>query len=148
MTIGDKIKEARILRKMTQKELGLAIGFPQRSADIRITQYESGTRVSKEKLVLQIAEVLNVNPNYLMAPTSTTQEDIMYSLLHLSDYRLIDLIDNTEKYDREIVSQFIDIRLPHMQLQLKQLKEKKLALFNEKITEEEFEEWKMNWPRS
>ena len=40
MAVGDRIKRARNLRGMTQKELGIAIGFEEKSADIRIAQYE------------------------------------------------------------------------------------------------------------
>ncbi len=49
MAVGDRIKRARNLRGMTQKELGIAIGFEEKSADIRIAQYESNTRTPKEE---------------------------------------------------------------------------------------------------
>ena len=61
MAVGDRIKRARNLRGMTQKELGIAIGFEEKSADIRIAQYESNTRTPKEDLLRKIAEVLDVN---------------------------------------------------------------------------------------
>ena len=48
MAVGDRIKRARNFRGMTQKELGIAIGFEEKSADIRIAQYESNTRTPKE----------------------------------------------------------------------------------------------------
>ena len=51
MAVGDRIKRARNLRGMTQKELGIAIGFEEKSADIRIAQYESNTRTPKEELL-------------------------------------------------------------------------------------------------
>ncbi|EAD4769682.1 XRE family transcriptional regulator, partial [Listeria monocytogenes] len=44
MAIGDNIRKFRKLKGMTQKELGLALGFDKKTADIRIAQYESGTR--------------------------------------------------------------------------------------------------------
>ena len=59
MAVGDRIKRARNLRGMTQKELGIAIGFEEKSADIRIAQYESNTRTPKEELLRKIAEVLD-----------------------------------------------------------------------------------------
>ena len=43
MTIGEKIKNARNLRGLTQKELGIKLGFDEKSADVRVAQYESGT---------------------------------------------------------------------------------------------------------
>lgn len=36
MTIGEKIKTARNLRGLTQKELGIKLGFDEKSADERI----------------------------------------------------------------------------------------------------------------
>ena len=41
MTVGDKIKKIRTFRGMTQKELGLAVGFEEKGADNRIAQYET-----------------------------------------------------------------------------------------------------------
>ena len=44
MAIGERIRYIRNLRNMTQKWLGMAIGFDEKTADVRIAQYESGTR--------------------------------------------------------------------------------------------------------
>ena len=49
MAVGARIKRARNLRGMTQKELGIAIGSEENSADIRISHYESNTRTPKEE---------------------------------------------------------------------------------------------------
>lgn len=38
MTIVERIKRIRIKRGMTQKEFGLTLGFPARSADVQIAQ--------------------------------------------------------------------------------------------------------------
>ncbi|MGN0604116.1 MAG: helix-turn-helix domain-containing protein, partial [Oscillospiraceae bacterium] len=54
MTIGEKIKNARNLRGLTQKELGIKLGFDEKSADVRIAQYESGTRTPKSELLSEI----------------------------------------------------------------------------------------------
>lgn len=61
MSVGDRIKRARNFRGMTQKELGIAVGFDEKSADIRIAQYESNTRTPKEDLLRKLAEALDVN---------------------------------------------------------------------------------------
>lgn len=42
LNTGMRIRHFRILRGMTQKVLGVAVGFPESSADVRIAQYESG----------------------------------------------------------------------------------------------------------
>lgn len=59
--MGDKIHRIRDFRGMTQKQLGIAVGFDEKSADVRIAQYESGTRTPKQALVERLAEVLDIN---------------------------------------------------------------------------------------
>lgn len=51
ITVERKIRYLHQQNHMTQKELGLAVGFSESTADIRIGQYESGTRAPKEQLL-------------------------------------------------------------------------------------------------
>ena len=100
MAVGDRIKRARNFRGMTQKELGIAIGFEEKSADIRIAQYESNTRTPKEELLRKIAEVLDVNYRSLYEPTLYAAEDVMYTLFELDEHysgtRLYEVTDTTD----------------------------------------------------
>ena len=50
MTIGEKIKRVRKFRKMTQAELGTAVGLGE-NAQNRIAHYERGTRVPQKELL-------------------------------------------------------------------------------------------------
>ena len=61
MTIGDKIKKIRTFRKMTQAELGAALGWGEKGAN-RLAQYETNYRVPKKELVAEMAKILDVNP--------------------------------------------------------------------------------------
>lgn len=65
MTLGEKIKFARQLRGMTQKELGLRVGFSESTADNRIRQYEMGKMKPKEDKLELIAEALEVDVDAL-----------------------------------------------------------------------------------
>lgn len=58
MNTGMRIQHFRILRGMTQKALGVAVGFPRESTDIRIAQYESGVRTPKHSLICSLAQTL------------------------------------------------------------------------------------------
>ena len=49
MAIGERIHFFRILRGMTQKYLGMALGFPEKSADVRLAQYETGSRTPPDR---------------------------------------------------------------------------------------------------
>lgn len=74
MTIGERIKRVRMKRGMTQKELGIALGFPDRSADVRIAQYESGSRTPKEDLIRQIAAIFHGIPTPFLPLTTEHTE--------------------------------------------------------------------------
>lgn len=50
MAMGERLRFFRKLRGMKLKELGLQLGFPEKSADVRMAQYESETRTSKAEL--------------------------------------------------------------------------------------------------
>ena len=65
MATGERIRYIRNLRGMTQKYLGLLIGFDENAADVRIAQYESGKRTPKENVVAAIAHSLEVSPQAL-----------------------------------------------------------------------------------
>lgn len=60
MKIGKRIRFFRELRGMTQKELGIEVGFSEKSADVRIAQYESDRRKPKHNTLVRIAYELRV----------------------------------------------------------------------------------------
>lgn len=68
---------------MTQKQLGVAVGFDEKSADVRIAQYESGTRTPKQALMEKIAEVLDVNPRFLADDEILGAEGVIMMLFEL-----------------------------------------------------------------
>lgn len=65
MAIGERIRFFRNLCGMTQKYLGQVIGFPEKTADIRMAQYESGSRTPKADLTNKLAEVFDISPQAL-----------------------------------------------------------------------------------
>ncbi len=68
MAIGERIRFIRNLRGITQKRLGIQAGLPEKTADIRISQYEKGSRVPKDDLIKKLAEVLDVSTAALNVP--------------------------------------------------------------------------------
>ncbi len=67
MAIGERIHFFRTMRGMTQKYLGMALGFPEKSADVRLAQYENGSRTPKADVTAALAQVLDVSPKALGA---------------------------------------------------------------------------------
>ena len=47
MAIGERIRWFRKRHGLTQRELGLKLGFTNKTADLRIRQYETGLRNPK-----------------------------------------------------------------------------------------------------
>ncbi len=77
--IGERIRKARKARRMTQADLGGAIGVTFQ----QVQKYEAGVnRVSSSSLVL-IAQALHMEPSELMAPQdpSLQMDDCMSELL-------------------------------------------------------------------
>ena len=85
MAIGERIRFIRNLRGMTQKYLGTLVGFPEKTADIRMAQYEAGTRTPKEDLTKALASALDVSPLALDVPDIDSYFGLMHTLLALED---------------------------------------------------------------
>lgn len=150
MAIGDRIKRARNFRKMTLKQLGMAIGFDEKSADVRMAQYESNVRTPKEDMLRQIAEVLNVNYRSIYEPTLYAAEDVMYSLFELDEHYPISLHKITDDTDPYYPTNRVAVNFNSKLLDdfMTEWLKKKWELKEGQITQEEYMEWKLNWPDS
>ncbi len=85
MAIGERIRYFRNLRGMTQKYLGIRMGFPEKSADVRMAQYESGARTPKADLTAALAHELDVSPEALNVPDIDSYIGLMHTLFTLED---------------------------------------------------------------
>lgn len=85
LNTGMRIRHFHILRGMTQKALGIAVGFPQDSADVRIAQYESGARTPKRNMLCQMAKALGISPSALAVPRIKSSEELRCLLIALED---------------------------------------------------------------
>jgi transcriptional regulator with XRE-family HTH domain len=147
VAIGERIKRIRNLRKLTQKELGLAIGFDENTADVRVAQYESGTRTPKEDMLQKIAEVLDVNYRSIYEPTLYAAEDVMYTLFELDEHYGIQIHDDPLDDDpTENLSVCFGSRLINDFLY--EWRQRKKDLADGVISKAEYMEWKLNWPQS
>lgn len=150
MAVGERIRRIRYFRGMTQKELGVAIGFDEKSADVRIAQYENETRKPKEPLLRKIAEVLDVNYLALYEPDSYSTTDVLFLLFEFDEIynvQLYDVIDNSDPcYPEKHIAVSFEFSLMDSFLEEWRLRKKQLA--NGEITNEEYTEWKLNWPQT
>ena len=86
MAIGERIRFFRNLKGMTQKFLGVKVGFPEKTADIRLAQYESGTRTPKSDLTEALADALGVSTMALNVPDI----EPVYALAKKSGYKFLE----------------------------------------------------------
>lgn len=145
MAIGERIRFIRNLRGMTQKYLGMAIGFNEKTAEVRMTQYESGARTPKEKMIADFAELLEVCPQALTVPDIESYIGLAHTLFTLEDLYGIKITNNDGELsltlDRESKSfhSMFDI-FDAWSREAEKLK-------NGEITKEEYDDWRYNYPR-
>ena len=144
MAIGERIRFIRKLRKLTQKQLGIAIGFPESSADVRMAQYETGTRTPKEDLTKAIANIFGVSPLALNVPDIDSNLELMHTFFALEDmYGLEPETENEKITLRFNDNKVLDTSLLQM---LFAWTEQTRKLKKDEITKEEYDKWRYNYP--
>ena len=146
MAIGERIRFFRNLRGMTQKYLGTVVGFPEKTADIRMAQYESGSRTPKADLTENLAGVLGVSPLALSVPDIDSYLGLMHTLFTLEDrYGLT--VEKTENG----VSMRVDPRKGKDAAELSKMlnawAEQAEKYHNGDISRDEYDKWRYNYPK-
>lgn len=146
MAIGERIKYIRNLRGMTLKWLGMVIGFDEKNADVRMAQYESGTRTPKEKLISDLANALDVSTHALTVPDIDSNISLMHTLFALEDlYGIkIDSIDGELCLTLDKSKGNAYLSMFNMFSAWQQEAEK---LKNGEITKEEYDAWRYTYPK-
>ena len=85
MAIGERIRFFRNKRGMTQKSLGMMLGFPEKSSDVRMAQYETGARTPKSELTVSIAGILDVSEHALLIPDIDSLIGLIHTMFALED---------------------------------------------------------------
>ena len=146
MAIGERIRFFRNLRGMTQKYLGTVVGFPEKTADIRMAQYESGSRTPKADLTESLAGVLGVSPLALSVPDVDSYLGLMHTLFALEDrYGL------TIEKGENGVSMRVDPRKGKDATELSEMlnawAEQAEKYHNGDISREDYDKWRYNYPK-
>ena len=82
-SIGQRLKFIRRFRRLTQKELGLLMGYSEKTADVRIAQYEKNARTPNAETTAKLAEVLKVSPAVFSPTICASREDLLQSMYWL-----------------------------------------------------------------
>ena len=145
MAIGERIQFFRKLRGMTQKYLGTQVGFPEKSADVRLAQYETGTRTPKADMTAALANILDVSPLALSVPDIDSYLGLMHTLFTLEDrYGLKVCECDGEVHLRVDVFQGKDAA--ELSRSLVAWREQAAKLESGEITKEEYDRWRYRYP--
>ena len=143
MSIGERICFFRNKRGLTQEQLGRLIGLPDNSADVRITQYESGSRKPKGDVIKALAEVFGISPFALSISDIDDPLVILHTLFAMEDIygawvekNLSAIALNFDPYNNENAA-----RLFKMLCDWREQFEKRI---NGIITKEEYDNWRYN----
>lgn len=100
MEIGNKIREARLAKGMTQEELGDMLGV-QKSA---IAKYESGRVVNiKRSTLKKISDILGLRPSELIFEEEQKKNDVLADIIvrMRTDDEFLSLVESMYKLDAE-----------------------------------------------
>ena len=145
MAIGERIHFFRTMRGMTQKYLGMLLGFPEKSADVRLAQYETGARTPKADLTTSLANALGVSPLALSVPDIDSYLGLMHTLFTLEDrYGLV--IDEAEGD----VCLRVNVRqgkdAAHLHEMLCSWRQAAAMLIAGEISREDYDRWRYRYP--
>ena len=145
MAIGERIHFFRIMRGFTQRALGMKLGFPEKSSDVRLAQYETGTRTPKSDITEALAKALDVSPRAIAVPDIDSYIGLMHTLFTLEDrYGLEVCKSDGEAHLR------INIRKGRDSEQLSQMLEawkgQSAKLAAGEISREEYDRWRYHYP--
>lgn len=97
MEVGQKIRKARLEKRLTQQELGEIVGV-QKSA---IAKYESGRVVNiKRSTLLKIAKTLEISPGELFIDISSKEVAGFHTKI-LTDFEVTDMLEIYYKLNDE-----------------------------------------------
>lgn len=142
MTSGEKIKFARTLAGVTQKELSFLSGI----SEGQIKQYETGNRTPKADKISSIASALGISKNFFITHNIENYEQLMGLFFELQEEysaRIIQL--NSQNYAEQYALVFKERPVRNL---LAEFYKKQEAFNSGEISKEEFELWKLRYPLS
>ena len=145
MAFGERIRKFRNMIGMTQQELGTKLGFSEKSAVIRVGQYENENRKPKQDMINNMAYIFDVASESITVPDIDNYIGLMHTLFALEDrYGLtVTMLDgqiclkqdiNHPNYDRSLADD------------LQSWYDKKSKLTSGSILASEYDHWRYNFP--
>ena len=131
MAVGRRIRFFRLKNNMKQKELGLLLGFPKTSAEVRVNQYESEYRVPKRDTLEKLGKIFGVAPEVFMVPDIDTGVGLMQTF----DGKLALVLTEGKGSPQSSFNNSV----------LKEWLEQKQALDEGRISKEQYDSWRYHY---
>ena len=145
MAIGERIRFFRNMKGITQKYLGMVVGFPERSADVRMAQYETGSRTPKADLTKTLAGFFEVSTDALTVPDIDSDIGLMHTLFALEDIRGLTIGEINGEICLRLDKSRGRTYLSMLEMLSRWANEAK-KLESGKITREEYDHWRYTYP--
>lgn len=124
----------------------MLVGFPERSADVRLAQYETGSRKPKAELTAALAQALDVAPQALDIPDIDSQIGLMHTLFALEDIYGLTISETDGEVCLKISKDKGKAAEELLQM-LTAWQEQAAKLTTEEISREEYDQWRYNYPK-
>lgn len=144
MANSERILFFRKLRGLTQKQLGTAVGFPECSADVRIAQYENGSRKPKEYVTSSLAAALDVSTHALNVPDISSVDGIMHTLFVMEDLYGLSITEINNVFYFSIDPSKNEIS-SDVYMYLRKWNKKKNQLRVGEINYKDYSDWRYHW---
>lgn len=145
MAVGRRIRFFRLKNNMKQKELGLLLGFPKTSAEVRVNQYESEYRVPKRDTLEKLGKIFGVAPEVFMVPDIDTGVGLMQTFFALEDFHGVRVTQFDDKLALVLTEGKGSPQSSFNNSVLKEWLEQKQALDEGRISKEQYDSWRYHY---
>ena len=136
MISGQKLKKLRLLRNLTQKALAIKAGL----TDAAIRNYELGNRSPTKEQLQKIAQALDCDISALTDHEPNSIHEFIHIIFdYEKEMKLRPLIDGATSALLSHDMNFNDFLVEWAEMRKKH--------YNGKITDEEFADWKLSYPK-
>ena len=136
MISGQKLKKLRLLRDLTQKELAIKAGL----TDAAIRNYELGNRSPTKEQMQKIAQALECDISALTDHEPNSIHEFIHIIFdYEKEMKLSPLVDDATSALLSHDMNFNDFLVEWDEMRKKH--------YNGEITDEEFEDWKLSFPK-
>lgn len=145
MAVGRRIRYFRLKNKLTQKQLGKLLEFPEKSAEVRVNQYENEYRLPKEDTLEKLGKIFGVAPEVFMVPDIDTGVGLMQTFFALEDFHRVRIAQFDDKLVLVLADSSSNPQNKVNNSVVKDWLRQRQALEEGRISREEYDSWRYHY---